>query len=115
MNEAFNTLLLLLTAGLFCLTVRMNHVITLIKFLQVFWFLVSAAKISKVKKLYLIPLNNIDTPLYTSYSVLSSSGEMRERLNRAVSKTVELARAPRVRIPLSPKAGNFFNVNKFLN
>ena len=27
---------------------------------------------------------------------------MRERLNRAVSKTVEPARAPRVRIPLSP-------------
>jgi len=27
---------------------------------------------------------------------------MRERLNRAVSKTVEPSRAPRVRIPLSP-------------
>ena len=27
---------------------------------------------------------------------------MRERLNRAVSKTVVLVRAPRVRIPLSP-------------
>ncbi len=29
-------------------------------------------------------------------------GEMRERLNRTVSKTVEPVRVPRVRIPLSP-------------
>ena len=45
---------------------------------------------------------NVGECLFGEYAVIVL-GEMRERSNRAVSKTVEPLAAPWVRIPLSPR------------
>ena len=52
------------------------------------------------------------SPNYKLHTTNYHFGEMPERLNGAVSKTVDLARDPGVRIPLSPRGGFGFECDR---